>query len=50
MNKELWNTVILDGRIEFSMISKIIPDSYTLVGSKLIKAERQALLTLLKRI
>ncbi len=35
MNKEHWNTVIIDGSIEFPLIHKMIHDSYKLVISKL---------------
>jgi predicted DNA-binding protein (MmcQ/YjbR family) len=44
MNKEHWNTLILDGKIEFPLIHKMIYDSYSLVIVKFNKSERTALL------
>ena len=40
MNKKLWNTVIVDGRITDQLLKKWIDDSYRLVVSKLPKKEQ----------
>lgn len=37
MNKRLWNTVIVDGRINKKQLKKMIDDSYALVVQKLPK-------------
>ena len=41
MNKEHWNTVILDGSIQDEVIFEMIDDSYHLVVQKLKKADRK---------
>lgn len=43
MNKRLWNTVILDGRIDDKLIIEWIDDSYRLVVEKLPKKDREGL-------
>jgi len=43
MNKEHWNTVILDGSIPESEIKKMIDESYQLVVESLKKADREHL-------
>ncbi len=43
MNKEHWNTVILDGSIPESEIRKMIDESYRLVAKSLKKADRDHL-------
>ena len=44
MNKEHWNTVILDGSLPDELIYKMIDDSYNLVVSGLKKSDRDTLL------
>ncbi len=44
MNKEHWNTIILDGRLPDELIYKLIDDSYNLVVKGLKKANRGKLL------
>lgn len=44
MNKKLWNTVIVDGRLPSSLIKKMIDDSYALIVSSLPKKDQQSLL------
>lgn len=44
MNKEHWNTVILDGSLPDELIYKLIDDSYDLVVKRLKKADREKLL------
>ncbi len=44
MNKEHWNTVILDGSLPNDLIYKMIDDSYILVVKKLKKFDRERLL------
>ena len=43
LNKQHWNTVILDGSLSDEAVQSMIEDSYDLVVSKLPKAERTAL-------
>lgn len=43
LNKDHWNTIILDGSIPVSLIKKMIDDSYSLVVRSLTKAERNKL-------
>ena len=43
MNKQHWNTVVLDGSIPRSEIERMIDRSFGLVVKRLSKAERQAL-------
>ena len=43
LNKRHWNTVVLDGTVPAEMIVDMVEDSYDLVVSKLLKAERRAL-------
>jgi len=40
MNKEHWNTVILDGNVPEIIVKKLIDDSYELVAKSLKKSER----------
>ena len=44
MNKEHWNTIILDGSLPDEMIFKMIDDSYGLVLKGLKKTDREMLL------
>lgn len=43
MNKQHWNTVVLDGTIPAEEFGAMIEESYTLVVAGLPKAERQTL-------
>lgn len=43
LNKQHWNTVILDGSLSDEAVQDMIEDSYDLVVSKLPKAARAAL-------
>jgi len=43
MNKEHWNTVILDGRLEGDLVKKLIYDSYILVVKGMSKKEQKRL-------
>ncbi len=43
MNKEHWNTVILDGSIPEAMLEDLIDDSYKLVVKGLKKSDREKL-------
>jgi predicted DNA-binding protein (MmcQ/YjbR family) len=43
MNKEHWNTVILDGSLPDELIYKLIDDSYNLVVKRLKKTDREKL-------
>lgn len=43
LNKQHWNTVILDGTLSDDTIQEMIEDSYDLVVSKLPRAARTAL-------
>lgn len=43
LNKQHWNTVILDGSLSDEAVHDMIEDSYDLVVSKLAKAEHTAL-------
>jgi predicted DNA-binding protein (MmcQ/YjbR family) len=40
LNKQHWNTVLLDGTVPDSLVREMIEDSYDLVRSKLPKAVR----------
>jgi predicted DNA-binding protein (MmcQ/YjbR family) len=42
LNKEHWNTVIIDGSLPDDAVQSMIEDSYDLVVSKLPKADRDA--------
>ena len=44
MNKQHWNTVIMDGRLSNTLITEIINDSYNLIVKSLSKKNREALL------
>lgn len=44
MNKQHWNTVIMDGRLSNTLITEIINDSYNLIVKSLSKKDREALL------
>jgi predicted DNA-binding protein (MmcQ/YjbR family) len=46
MNKEHWNTLILDGSIPESEIKKMIDESYRLVVNSLKKTDRDRLINL----
>ncbi|NOZ07368.1 MAG: MmcQ/YjbR family DNA-binding protein [FCB group bacterium] len=43
MNKEHWNTIILDGSVPEEVLDKLIEDSYRLVVKGLRKADREKL-------
>lgn len=43
MNKEHWNTIILDGNLPGELIYKLIDDSYNLVVKRLKKVDREKL-------
>jgi predicted DNA-binding protein (MmcQ/YjbR family) len=43
MNKEHWNTIILDGSLPNELIYKLIDDSYNLVVKGLKKSDRENL-------
>lgn len=43
LNKQHWNTVILDGSLSDEAVQEMIEDSYDLVASKLPKVKRTAL-------
>ncbi|MCB2206781.1 MAG: MmcQ/YjbR family DNA-binding protein [Bacteroidetes bacterium] len=44
MNKRLWNTIIVDGRITKNQLKRWIDDSYRLVVEKLPKKEQEFIL------
>lgn len=44
MNKEHWNTIILDGSLPDKLIEEMVNDSYTLIVNKLKAADRNRLL------
>ena len=44
MNKEHWNTIILDGSLPYELIYRLIDDSYDLVVKGLKKVDREKLL------
>lgn len=50
MNKEHWNTVILDGSIPESEIKKMIDESYRLVVKSLKKSDKEKLSALINDI
>lgn len=43
MNKDHWNTIILDGQIDSGLLIKLVEDSYNLVVKKLPKKTREKL-------
>ena len=43
LNKQHWNTVMLDGNLPDEMVVQMIEDSYDLVVSKLAKSAQRAL-------
>jgi len=43
MNKQHWNTLLLDGSIPQGALRSMLQTSYTLIASKLTKKERQNL-------
>lgn len=43
LNKEHWNTVVLDGEVPEALVLELIEDSYALVAKSLKKAERERL-------
>jgi len=43
MNKDHWNTIYCDGKLDDSVIMKMIDDSYDIVDKKLTKKIRQEL-------
>jgi predicted DNA-binding protein (MmcQ/YjbR family) len=43
MNKEHWNTIVLDGTLPDELIFKLIDDSYDLVAAGLKKSEKEKL-------
>ena len=44
MNKEHWNTIVVDGSLPDELIYKLIDDSYNLVAKGLKKSDREKLL------
>ncbi len=44
MNKQLWNTVEIDGSIDDKLIKEWIDDSYRLIVEKLPKKDRSGLI------
>lgn len=44
MNKKLWNTVMIDERLDDNLIKEWIDDSYKLVVEKLPKKDREGLI------
>lgn len=44
MNKQHWNTIIIDGTIASSLLKKLIDDSYELIVESLPKKAREGLL------
>lgn len=44
MNKQHWNTVMLDGSLDDSLVEELIDHSWTLVVKGLKKTDREALL------
>lgn len=44
MNKKLWNTVLIDGSIDYNLIREWIDDSYRLVVENLPKKDQLGLL------
>ncbi len=44
MNKEHWNSVLLDGSVPEDLVHKMIDDSYHLVVNKLTKKDKERLL------
>lgn len=43
MNKKHWNTVIMDGSMEDSVLKDMITESYDLVAAKLTKVQKEEL-------
>lgn len=43
MNKDHWNTILLDGTLAEDLVRKLIDDSYQLVVNKLSKKARETL-------
>lgn len=43
MNKDHWNTVILDGSLDADLVKKLIEDSYVLVVNSMSKKEQKRL-------
>ncbi len=43
MNKDHWNTIILDGTLEPDLVKKLIEDSYILVVKSMSKKEQRRL-------
>jgi len=43
MNKDHWNTLILDGSLDPDLVQKLIEDSYRLVVKSMSKTEQQRL-------
>lgn len=43
MNKNHWNTILLDGSLESSLVRQLIDDSYDLVLNSLSKKQREEL-------
>jgi len=43
MNKEHWNTVVLNGSVPSDLIEKMVDDSYALVVKKMKKSDRERL-------
>ena len=49
LNKEHWNTVVLDGEVPDALVFELIEDSYALVVKSLKKAERERLSLMKKK-
>ncbi len=47
MNKQQWNTVDIEGRLEIAFIKNMVDHSYELVVAGLKKAEKEALLLMM---
>lgn len=43
MNKEHWNTIILDGTLEDDLVKRLISESYEIVFNKLTKKLRESI-------
>ncbi len=43
MNKQHWNTVIIDGSIKDELIYRWLDDAYDLVAARLTKSQRQSI-------
>jgi predicted DNA-binding protein (MmcQ/YjbR family) len=50
MNKEHWNTIVLDGTLPDELVFKLIDESYDLVAAGLKKSEKEELQLLAKGV